>query len=241
SIVSESMEQPEKYYRDILLTETLLDVMHQYDVRKLVFSSSAAVYGIPDVIPVMESAPLRPINPYGETKAAIEKMLYQQNWFQFVALRYFNACGAAADASLTENHDPETHLIPRLLQEPVWELYGTDYPTPDGTCIRDYVHVEDLAQAHLLALEHLLSQADDEPYGVSLNLGLGKGFSVREIMESVKRATGRTPVIKELPRRQGDPAILVADCRLAKDVLGWTPRYTDIDAILQTAIAARSF
>jgi len=240
SVVSESMTDPLKYYSNNLCgTETLLETMLQNGVRKLVFSSSAAVYGEPERLPIPETAPTRPANCYGETKLAIEKMLC---WtasacgLRYAALRYFNACGARPDGAIGEDHVPETHLIPLALQAAVGErkglmLYGDDYPTPDGTCIRDYVHVCDLAQAHILALRHLDRGGESGPF----NLGTGSGYSVREILSAAERVTGRSVPVERAPRRPGDPAQLIASCEKAKTVLGWRPEYTQLDRIVETA------
>ena len=237
--VPESVADPARYYQNNLVGSlNLLDAMRAAGVRRIVFSSTAAVYGIPDAVPITEDTPTRPINPYGVTKLAIERAMADYSaayGLGFAALRYFNACGAAEDASIGEDHAPETHLIPIILQVGLGRreriaIQGTDYPTPDGTCIRDYIHVEDLAEAHRLVLERI------EPgSALTYNVGTGTGVSVRQVVEAARRATGHPIPAVEHPRRPGDPPALVASpAALARD-LGWVPRYTDIDAIVRTA------
>jgi len=237
--VGESVREPAKYYRNNFVnTHILLECMRQNGVSKFVFSSTAATYGTPEHVPITEEEPQRPINPYGRSKLAVEFALGDYatayNW-GFAALRYFNAAGASSDGSIGEDHDPETHLIPLVLQailgqRPHIEVFGTDYPTPDGTCIRDYIHVEDLAEAHLLALENL--QAGK---GLRYNLGIGRGYSVREVIKAAEKVTGKPVPVKEGPRREGDPPSLVASSSKIQQELGWKPRYTELEAIVQTA------
>ncbi|MEN9228583.1 MAG: UDP-glucose 4-epimerase GalE [Gloeomargarita sp. HHBFW_bins_205] len=237
--VGESMAQPAKYYRNNLVhTLNLLEAMVAVGVRTIVFSSTCATYGIPQWLPLTEDHPQQPVNPYGETKRAIEQALH---WFsqayglRYAALRYFNAAGADPEGELGECHDPETHLIPRLLLsllggEPV-TIFGTDYPTPDGTPVRDYIHVTDLAAAHVQALDYI--QTHDT--NLILNLGTGRGYSVRQVIETVEQVTGQKLAMQAGPRRPGDPPILVADVTRAQRVLGWQPRYSDLPTIIATA------
>jgi len=232
----ESMEQPGRYFaNNIIGVIILLNAMAAHSVRRFVFSSSAAVYGDPDSVPIDEDAAIRPANPYGETKVAVERLL---PWYdalcgiRYVSLRYFNAAGAA-DA-LGEDHRPETHLIPRLLHVALgrgerFELYGTDYPTPDGTCVRDYIHVGDLARAHSLALARC-----DKGSGI-YNLGNGRGFSNREVVEAARRVSGHAIPVVEAPRRGGDPAALVASANRARRELGWEPQVPRLEKIIETA------
>jgi UDP-glucose 4-epimerase len=237
--VGESVTQPAKYYQNnVVNTLNLLECLRRHGVGRFVFSSTAATYGMPDAMPITEEMPQLPINPYGRTKLAIEWALgdyaHAYGW-GFAALRYFNASGASADAALGEDHSPETHLIPLVIQaavgqRPHVEVFGTDYPTPDGTCIRDYIHVEDLAEAHLLALERL--QPGQQ---LRYNLGIGRGYSVREVIKAVEEVTGRSVPVKEGPRRPGDPAILVASSEKIRRELGWTPRYDNLFTIVETA------
>jgi UDP-glucose 4-epimerase len=232
----ESVLNPGRYFaNNVGGCIALLNGMVAYGVGRFVFSSSAAVYGEPESLPLTEDAPLRPANPYGETKAIVERMLpwYEgQAGIRYVSLRYFNAAGASELRG--EDHRPETHLIPIALQAAMRKreaipLYGTDYPTPDGTCIRDYVHVTDLATAHILALERLESGS-----GV-YNLGSGTGFSNREVIETASKVSGRSIAIREEPRRAGDPARLVASNEGAKRALGWVPSVTGVEAIIESA------
>ncbi len=232
----ESVKQPGRYFaNNVGGTIALLNAMLTYGVMRFVFSSSAAVYGDPDEAPIREDSPIRPINPYGESKAIVEKMLrwYEEAFeMRYVALRYFNAAGATELRG--EDHRPETHLIPIVLEAALGQrnhisLYGTDYPTPDGTCIRDYVHVADLAAAHLLAIDRTETAS-----GV-YNLGSGKGFSNREVIEAARRVTGEEIAVTEDARRPGDPAILVASHDKAVAELGWEIAYKDLDAIIETA------
>lgn len=240
SQVGESMTNPLKYYGNNLGgTRVLLESMVAHGVDKIVFSSTAATYGEPESVPIMESDRTEPTNCYGETKLAMEKMMKWTNvahGLRYVALRYFNACGAQPDGSIGEAHDPETHLIPLILQVPLGKrehisVFGEDYPTPDGTCIRDYIHVCDLAQAHILALDYLNAGGRCDVF----NLGNGVGFSVKEVVEEARRVTGHPIPAVSAPRRAGDPARLVASSEKAKTVLGWKPEYADLHEIISTA------
>ena len=239
--VGESVGEPELYYRNnVGGTLALLAAMREAGVGTIVFSSTCAVYGAPGESPIRETTAKAPLNPYGETKLAIERALY---WYgeayglRYAALRYFNAAGADPDGEIGEEHDPETHLIPRVLRaalgrgDPV-EIYGTDYPTADGTAIRDYIHVTDLANAHLRALDYLEAGAN-----IALNLGTGSGASVREVIAAVERIADRPVPRREAARRPGDPPELVADPALAQARLGWRARHSDLDTIVSTALA----
>lgn len=242
SVVGESVRAPLDYW-DVNVTGSLalLRAMAEQGVRRLVFSSTAATYGIPERMPITEDVPQRPINPYGASKLAVERairdLLDADPRWSAAILRYFNVAGCAADGSLGEDHQPETHLVPLVLQaaagrRPHVTLFGTDYDTPDGTCIRDYVHVEDLVAAHLVALDAL------RPGELRVhNVGIGRGYSVREVVASVRRVTGRDFEVREGPRRPGDPPRLVTDPSSLVAELGWRPRYTDLDAIVRTAWA----
>ena len=233
----ESMKHPEVYFRNNTAgTLSLLEAMHATGHNRLVFSSTAAVYGEPESTPILETARLAPTNPYGESKLLSE---YMMRWMghahglRYAALRYFNVAGAIPGYG--ENHEPESHLIPLVLDvalglRPSIKVFGQDYPTPDGTCIRDYIHTQDLADAHLLALAAL----EQHPTLV-YNLGTGQGFSVLELVESVRRVTGRPIPVELCPRRPGDPAILVAGSEKAQRELGWTPKFADLDSIIQSA------
>jgi UDP-arabinose 4-epimerase len=240
--VAESVGDPELYYRNnVAGTLGLLAAMREAGVGTIVFSSTCAVYGAPDRVPISESTAKSPLNPYGDTKLAIERALH---WYgeaydlRYAALRYFNAAGADPDGEIGEDHHPETHLIPRVIRaafgrgDPV-EIYGTDYPTADGTAIRDYIHVTDLADAHVRALDYLDRGGDS----IALNLGTGKGSSVREVIAAVERIAGRPVPRREAARRPGDPPELVADPALARDRLGWRARRSDLDTIVATALA----
>lgn len=240
SQVGESMHRPLKYYRNnIAETITLLDAMVRHDVKHFIFSSTAAVYGEPQSIPIAEEHPCMPTNPYGNTKLAVERMLADcatAHGLTYAALRYFNAAGADGSGEIGEMHDPETHLIPIVLQAAAGQrdciqVFGTDYPTTDGTCIRDYVHVNDLAQAHLLALDALLEGAGSAVY----NLGSSQGYSVREVIGKAEAVTGRNIPVKEAPRRAGDPAVLIASSDRIKKELGWRPVYDSLEAIIESA------
>jgi len=237
--VGESIESPLKYYRNnISNTQNLLAAMEAVGVEKFVFSSSAAVYGMPKQLPITEEAPKEPINPYGETKWAVEKMCHYQSLtgkLRYVSLRYFNACGAGNNCQLGEDHRPESHLVALAIQAAMGkrseiQIYGTDYPTPDGTCIRDYIHIEDLCRAHLLALDKLEKNTE-----LTYNLGIGKGYSVREVIETVKKVSGKNFKVTKAPRRPGDPPILTADAAKAIKELGWKVKYPELEKIVETA------
>lgn len=239
SLVGESMQRPEEYFdNNVIGMVRLLEAMRQSGVGRIIFSSSAATYGEPRSIPIMEDEPVNPTNPYGETKAICERLMrwYRDlHGFHFAALRYFNAAGATADHG--EDHDPETHLIPLALgavtgKYPPLAVFGHDYDTPDGTCIRDYIHVRDLAAAHILALERLGSLSE-----CVFNLGNGAGYSVREVIASVARVTGKPVPAHDAPRRAGDPARLVASAERAQLLLGWRPQHADLDEIVGAAWA----
>jgi UDP-glucose-4-epimerase GalE len=237
--VGESVTHPAKYYQNNLLNSlNLLERVRRHGIQRFVFSSTCATYGVPEKLPLTEDHPQRPVNPYGNTKLAFETMLadYAPAYgIGYTALRYFNAAGAAADGSLGEDHDPETHLIPLVLQVALGQrlhidVFGTDYPTPDGTCVRDYIHVEDLAEAHALAVEKI------EPgKGVRYNLGTGTGNSVREVVRTCEQVTGKPIAVREGPRRAGDPPALVASSDKIRAELGWAPKYPDLRAIVETA------
>jgi UDP-glucose 4-epimerase len=238
--VGESVNHPEKYYSNNLISSIgLLDVMREYQVDKIIFSSTAAVYGNPLYTPIDEKHPTQPINPYGRTKLMVEEVLkdYEIAYgLRSVCLRYFNAAGADPKGVLGERHDPETHLIPLILQtlsgrRDSFDLYGDNYNTPDGTCIRDYVHVIDLCSAHLLALNKLLSGGNSSTY----NLGYGKGYSVREVIESAQNITGQKLKHSIKPRRDGDSPELIANANLCRDDLGWSPKYDSLDTIISHA------
>ncbi|MHC4558978.1 MAG: UDP-glucose 4-epimerase GalE [Planctomycetota bacterium] len=237
--VGESVQWPLKYYRNNLSnTETLLSAMETVGVEKFVFSSTAAVYGMPKQVPITEDSPKEPINPYGETKWAAERMCHYQSQtgkLRYASLRYFNACGAGNNASLGEDHRPESHLIPLTIRAATGKnsevkIYGTDYHTPDGTCIRDYIHIDDLCRAHLLALEKL-----DEHQELLYNLGNSKGYSVREVIETVKKVSGKDFKVVEANRRPGDAPILTSDATKAMNELSWKPEFTELEKIVSTA------
>ncbi|MEE2641578.1 MAG: UDP-glucose 4-epimerase GalE [Planctomycetota bacterium] len=239
--VGESVVDPAKYYvNNVMATLELLEAMRRHEIRKFVFSSTCATYGEPEQVPIRESEPQKPVNPYGFTKLVIERALddYAKAYgFGFAALRYFNAAGASPEGDIGEDHDPETHLIPIVLQVALGQrdhvtVFGDDYDTPDGTCIRDYIHVDDLGAAHLTALEKLESGK-----GIKLNLGTGNGYSVREVIDACRKISG-----KEIPevmgqRRAGDPPRLVADSSAAARELGWTPTYQSVEEVVATAWA----
>jgi UDP-glucose-4-epimerase GalE len=237
--VGESVKQPGKYYvNNLVNTVHLLEAMRRHGVGRIVFSSTCATYGVPVRVPITEDNPQAPINPYGNTKLAVERALADYanaHGWGFAALRYFNAAGASPAGDIGEDHDPETHLIPLVLQaalgqRPHVEVFGTDYPTPDGTCVRDYIHVDDLAEAHLLALERL------EPGSrLYYNLGTGTGHSVREVIRAAEAVAGQRVPVREGPRRLGDPPVLVAAADKARRELGWTPRHADLRGIVETA------
>jgi UDP-glucose 4-epimerase len=240
SLVGESMKAPAKYYHNnVYGTLCLLEKMNEYGVSKIVFSSTAATYGEPENVPILESDRTFPTNTYGETKLAMEKMM---KWFdiahnvKYVSLRYFNACGAHESGKIGEDHNPETHLIPVILEVPLGKrpfisVYGDDYPTEDGTCIRDYLHVTDLADAHLKAVNYLRNGGESNVF----NLGSGTGYSVSAVIEAARKATGHPIPVKVEGRRAGDPAVLVASSQKAKDVLGWAPKFDNLEYIIGTA------
>ena len=240
-VVPESVKNPLKYYRNnVANTLNLLEVMEEFGVGLFVFSSSAAVYGVPDRIPIPEETPLSPVNPYGETKATVERILRDLtasgSGFRYVSLRYFNVAGADPGGKIGFSYPESTHLIIRAVKTAKGEfdklyIFGTDYPTRDGTCIRDYIHVVDLADAHLVALRYLEESGESDVF----NCGYGRGYSVREVVEAVKRVTGVDFPVEEAPRRPGDPPELVADNGKIRRVLGWKPRYDDLDFIIETA------
>jgi len=237
--VGESVTDPAKYYANNLVGSlALLDACRRHSVTKFVFCSTCATYGTPERVPITEAEKQLPINPYGNTKLAFERALadYAGAYpFGFCALRYFNAAGASPDGTLGEDHDPETHLIPLVIaaatgRRPAVRMFGTDYPTPDGTCVRDYIHVDDLAQAHALALAAIRPGS-----ALRYNVGTGRGYSVREVIRTVEDVTGLTVPVVEGPRRAGDPAELVADAALVRRELGWAPRYAELRPIVETA------
>jgi len=238
-LVGESVQNPVKYFNNNVNNSLkLIEIIEEFNVKKIVFSSSASVYGEPKQIPISEEHPCAPTNPYGETKWIIEKVLqdfYVEGKLNFISLRYFNAAGADPEGELGEDHSPETHLIPLVIKAALdgtsVPVFGTDYDTPDGTCIRDYIHVTDLAQAHILALRKL----DQGKICGIYNLGNGNGYSVREVIETVKKVTGRKVAAIDSPRRSGDPARLVASSEKIKEELGWIPKYTDLETIVNTA------
>ncbi len=238
--VGESMADPGRYYQNnVAGTLTLLQAMRDQRIDQLVFSSTCATYGVPEQSPIGEQHPQRPINPYGASKWMVERMLTDfgsAHGLRAIALRYFNAAGADPDGEIGEVHDPETHLIPLVLDAaagrlPAVTVFGDDYPTADGTCVRDYIHVADLAQAHLLALQALESGAASTAY----NLGNGKGFSVREVIDCAERVTGRSVPVEKGPRRVGDPSHLVGDATRIREALGWQPAFADLETIIETA------
>jgi UDP-arabinose 4-epimerase len=240
--VGESMEKPQLYFRNnVVNTLALLDAMLTAGLRHIVFSSSCATYGTPARVPITEDTPQRPVNPYGESKLICERAIH---WYgeayrmSYAALRYFNAAGADPDGEIGEAHEPETHLVPLVLATALGrraqiDIYGTDYPTPDGSAVRDYIHVQDLAEAHVAALGHLL----DGGASLALNLGTGAGHSVREVIAAAERVTGRRIARREMARRAGDPPVLVADVARARAALGWQARMSGLDGILGTAWA----
>ena len=240
SQVGESMSDPLKYYDNNLHgTMVLLQAMVAHGVDKIVFSSTAATYGEPERVPILETDRTDPTNCYGETKLAMEHMMRwvsRAHGLKYVALRYFNACGAHPSGAIGEAHNPETHLISLILQVPNGQrekisIFGDDYPTKDGTCIRDYIHVSDLAQAHILALDHLLQGGESDVF----NLGNGVGFTVKEVIDVARAVTGHPIPVREEGRRPGDPATLIASSRKAMEVLGWQPKYTNVEDIISSA------
>jgi UDP-glucose 4-epimerase len=240
SLVGESMQVPEQYFRNnVTAGLTLIETMLRHKVPYLVFSSTAATFGEPERVPIQETDRQEPTNPYGESKLIVEHMLRwcdQAHGLKYCALRYFNVAGARADGTIGEDHRPETHLIPLILQvaqgkREKLSLFGTDYPTKDGTCVRDYIHVEDLIDAHMLALDYLKKGSPSAAF----NLGNGQGFSNREIIQAARRVTGHPIPVTEEGRRPGDPATLIASSQKAMEVLGWKPKYTDVEDIIATA------
>lgn len=238
--VGESVTDPAKYYRNnVVGTLTLLEAMLAAKVNKFVFSSTCATYGLPISVPLREDHPQNPINPYGASKLMVEQMLrdfHAAYDFKSICFRYFNAAGANPDGSLGEDHNPETHLIPLVLQTALGKrdavsIFGTDYPTPDGTCIRDYIHVSDLADAHVLGLKYLIEGGDSNIF----NLGNGNGFSVKEVIETAKAVTGREIEVTECDRRPGDPPSLVGSSEKAREILHWHPQYADLTEIVSHA------
>jgi UDP-glucose-4-epimerase GalE len=238
--VGESVTAPGRYYDvNVNGTRTLLDAVVRAGVRSIIFSSSCAIYGEPERMPITEQTVPNPINPYGFSKLVCERMMDDfdlAHGLKSARLRYFNAAGADRTAEIGEDHDPETHLIPLVLDAASGKrlnvtVYGTDYPTPDGTAIRDYIHVDDLARAHVLALQHLLKKGDT----IAVNLGTGHGASVRQVIDTARSITGRDIVVRDGSRRAGDPPVLVADAKKASEVLGWAPQYSDLPAIITDA------
>ena len=239
ALVGESVGQPAKYYRNnVLATIELLEAMRATNVKRMVFSSTCATYGVPDVVPISEKTPQNPVNPYGFTKLVIERALedYAHAYgFGFAALRYFNAAGASPLGGIGEDHDPESHLIPNVLRVALGQrkqisIFGNDWPTPDGSCVRDYIHVDDLSSAHLAAVERI-----ELGKGLKVNLGTGNGFSVKQIIETCREITGHEIPAVDGDRRPGDPPALVADASLASEVLGWEPEYHTPHSIIETA------
>ncbi|MBV7276969.1 UDP-glucose 4-epimerase GalE [Clostridiaceae bacterium UIB06] len=240
SLVGESMQLPFKYYdNNVHGTQVLLEAMVHNDVKKIVFSSTAAVYGEPECVPISENDRTRPTNTYGETKLSMEKMM---KWtdkaygVKYIALRYFNVAGAHENGLIGEDHNPETHLIPLILQVPLGKrekimIYGDDYPTKDGTCVRDYIHVMDLIDAHILALSKLREGYDSDVF----NLGNGSGFSVKEMIDAARKVAGHEIPAEIEERRAGDPAVLVAASKKARKILGWAPKYTNVEDIIGSA------
>ncbi len=240
SLVGESIQNPLKYYdNNVFGTQVLIEVLIERKIDKIVFSSSAAVYGEPEHVPIAETDKTNPLNPYGETKLAMEKMF---KWvsaahnIKYVSLRYFNACGAHCSGKLRENHNPETHLIPIVLQAASGKrnsvsIYGVNYDTKDGTCVRDYIHVTDLAQAHILALKYLRNGGESNIF----NLGCGEGFTVKEVIDSAIRITKQSILVTVTSRRAGDPAKLIASSEKAKKILGWEPKYSSLETIISSA------
>ncbi len=238
--VGESVSQPDKYYRNnVIGTLTLLEAMVAAEIKRFVFSSTCATYGVPKTVPIPEDHPQDPINPYGATKLMVERILsdFDRAYdFKSVAFRYFNAAGADPAGRLGEDHQPETHLIPLVLMAALGKresisVFGTDYPTLDGTCIRDYIHVSDLADAHVLGLNYLLKGGESQRF----NLGNGNGFSVQEVIEMARKVTGRSISAIDCDRRQGDPPALVGSAEKARSMLGWNPQYADLESILTHA------
>jgi UDP-glucose-4-epimerase GalE len=241
ALVGESAGKPEEYYRvNMIGGLNLLDAMRTCSVRHLIFSSTCATYGIPEDVPIREDHPQNPVNPYGDSKLAFERAMrwfHKAHGLQYLSLRYFNAAGADAEGEFGEDHDPETHLIPLVLQaaaghRPDVQVFGTDYPTPDGTCLRDYIHVSDLARAHVTGLMKLM---DGKIESQAINLGTGRGYSVREVIDKARRITGRDIKVRDVGRRAGDPPVLVAAVERAGKVLDWTATESDLDRIIESA------
>jgi UDP-glucose 4-epimerase len=241
ALVPESHKNPELYYEVNLVGGLrLLSAMMSHGVKKIIFSSTCATYGVPPTTPIREDTPQAPINPYGESKLAFERALrwfHEVHGIEYLSLRYFNAAGADAENEFGEDHDPETHLIPLVLdaaagKRPAAQIFGTDYPTPDGTCLRDYIHVTDLAEAHVSGLKSLLA---GKVSSQALNLGTGTGYSVREVIDTARKITGRNLPVKEVGRRTGDPPVLVAAVDRAKEVLGWKASHSGLENIVSTA------
>ena len=238
--VGESVRDPARYYKNnVMNTMILLDAMIQHDIGNFIFSSTAAIFGEPEYTPIDEKHSMKPINPYGRTKLMVEHILQDYDTaygLKSTCLRYFNAAGADPDGELGERHDPETHLIPLILQaasgrrEDI-KVFGNDYPTDDGTCVRDYIHINDLCEAHSLALHRMQQTGNSARY----NLGNGKGFSVQQVIDATHKVTGKDFKVTHTDRRPGDPAVLVADSELAKKELGWQPEHTDLESIIETA------
>jgi len=237
--VGESVAEPLRYYNNNFNNaQNLLSAMEEVGVKKFVFSSTAAVYGIPETVPITEEVKKAPINPYGDSKLDVEKMCSFQSEtgrLNYAAFRYFNACGAGEDGTIGEDHSPESHLIPLIIQAAMGKredikIFGTDYPTPDGTCVRDYIHIEDLCKAHLLALSKL-----DTERQLVYNLGNGTGYSVRQVIETVKKVSGKDFKVTETERRPGDPPVLTADASKARKELGWVTDFPDLEAIVKSA------
>jgi len=241
ALVAESHEKPELYYRiNVGGGMNLLSAMEKARVKRLIFSSTCATYGVPEILPIREETPQKPINPYGETKLKFEgalKEAHERSTLEYLSLRYFNAAGADADGDIGEDHSPESHLIPLIFdaalgRRPEVQILGTDYPTPDGTCLRDYIHVTDLARAHVIGMKALMEKS---AHSQALNLGTGSGFSVREVIDTARRITKREIVAREMPRRPGDPPTLVAAVDRAKAVLGWSAEVSSLDRIIDSA------
>ena len=241
AIIEESFREPAFYYQNNVVGGlNLLSAMDKAGVKRLIFSSTCATYGIPDVFPIREETHQAPINPYGETKMKFERAMesaHTMNNLEYLSLRYFNAAGADADGEFGEIHDPESHLIPLTLdaalgRKPEIQIRGVDYPTPDGSCVRDYIHVADLARAHVIALKGLIERGVKSQ---AVNLGTGSGYSVREIIDTARRITKKDFVVREMPRRQGAPPLLVAAVDRAKEVLGWTAEVSGLDEIIDSA------
>ena len=241
ALVAESVQKPELYYQTNLIGGlNLLGAMQKCEVKFLIFSSTCATYGVPERVPIREDHPQLPINPYGDSKLAFERAMrwfHEAHGLEYLSLRYFNAAGADRDGEFGEDHEPETHLIPLALQaaagrRPDLQIFGTDYPTPDGTCIRDYIHVSDLARAHVAGLQALMEGRVESQ---ALNLGTGGGYSVRDVVDSVRRVTGRSFTARESARRPGDPPVLVASVDRARKLLGWTAVESGLDTIVASA------